>query len=83
MEERSKRTTLVSNRLLVAEAGTKENGDTDGGGTGSADGREASAAETGSGKDKSSSEQTSKTLKRFVPSEKIRAEQGVDFPYDI
>jgi hypothetical protein len=33
--------------------------------------------------ERKSSKSKSKPLKRFVPSEKIKAGQGVDFPYDI
>jgi hypothetical protein len=69
---------LVPNRIVLAEAGTGED-------TGSEKkaGRGESGPETEAKKEKSSSRSKSKSPKRFVPSEKIRAEQGVDFPYDI
>jgi hypothetical protein len=48
----------------------------------SAEGKEDSEREVKPDKRKSSRSK-SKPLKRFVPSEKIKAGQGVDFPYDI
>ncbi|MBW1895462.1 MAG: hypothetical protein JRI47_00235 [Deltaproteobacteria bacterium] len=65
-------------RVWTAEAATGENK-----GTGKASAPDESGTKTEPKKNESSSGPKSKPLKRFVPSEKIRAEQGVDFPYDI
>jgi len=42
-----------------------------------------SASESGAGKSEQSTKAKSKSLKPFVPSEEIAAEQAVDFPVDI
>jgi len=42
-----------------------------------------SGSESGAGKSEQSTKAKSKSLKPFVPSEEIAAEQAVDFPVDI
>ncbi len=44
---------------------------------------EGSASESATRKQKESEEAREKTRKEFRPSERIEAEQAVDFPYDI
>ena len=77
-ENPSRPDTLEKNPLLIAEAGAGEDK-----GTGKASGPDESGTKTAPKKNESSSRSKSKPSKRFVPSEKIRAEQGVDFPHDI
>jgi hypothetical protein len=45
--------------------------------------RAATAGETAAEKGKNSSDEKTKSIKPFVPSEEIAAEQAVDFPSDI
>lgn len=45
------------------------------------DGEDASGTEAGT--DEKKTPEKAKQIKPFVPSEKIPADQGVDFPYDI
>jgi len=77
-ENPSHAVTVVTNRVVLAEAGAGEDK-----GTGKASGPDESGTKTAPKKNESSSRSKSKPSKRFVPSEKIRAEQGVDFPHDI
>ena len=77
-ENPSHRVAAASNRIVLAEAGTKENKK-----NGKASGQDESGTKTAPGKNESPSISKSKPSNRFVPSEKIWAEQGVDFPHDI
>jgi hypothetical protein len=77
-EDPSHAVTVVTNRVILAEGGTGEDQ-----GTGKASESDGSGTKADSKKNESSSRSKSKPSKPFVPSEKIRAEQGVDFPYDI
>jgi hypothetical protein len=77
-EDPSHAVTVGPNRVILAESGTGENKK-----NGKTSEPDESGPKTDPKKNESSSRSKSKPSKRFVPSEKIRAEQGVDFPYDI